>query len=51
MIKGIIQRFCKTLEEAESVQSHLYEKYDFVQLVSFPTTQEEGIYIFKIEKR
>ena len=51
MIKGVIQQFCKTLEQAESIQSELYEKYDSVQLVSFPTTQEEGIYIFKVEKK
>lgn len=51
MIKGIIQQFCKTLEQAESIQLELYNKYDSVQLVSFPTTQEEGIYIFKVEKK
>lgn len=51
MIKGIIQQFCKTLEQAESIQSELYKKYDSVQLVSYPTTQEEGIYAFKVEKK
>ena len=49
-IKGVIQQYCKTLEQAESIQAKLYEKYDSVQLVSFPTTQEEGIYSFRVEK-
>lgn len=48
--KGVIQQFCKTLEQAESIQAELYEKYDSVQLVSFPTTQEEGIYSFLVKK-
>lgn len=51
MIKGVIQQFCKTLKQAESIQAKLYEKYDSVQLVSFPTTQEEGVYTFKVEKK
>lgn len=50
IIKGTIQQYCKTLEQAESIQEKLYEKYDSVQLVSFPTTQEDGIYVFRVEK-
>lgn len=50
IIKGTIQQYCKTLEQAESIQAKLYEKYDSVQLASFPITQEEGIYVFRVEK-
>lgn len=43
-----IERFFKTIKQAEKFQNRLYSKYPYVQLVSFPRFSEEGQYIWDI---
>ena len=44
-----IQQYCKTTKQAEAKQSKLYEAYDHVRLVSFPTLTEQGIYKWEVK--
>lgn len=41
-------KYCKTLKQAERHQNSLYSKYPYVNLITFPTMSDEGLYIWEI---
>jgi hypothetical protein len=43
-----ISKQFKTLKQAEKYQNSLYNKYPYVQLVSYPIFSEEGEYTWEI---
>lgn len=47
-MKTITKNFT-TLKQAERFQNGLYEKYNSVQLVSFPRFEEAGTYVWHVK--
>lgn len=45
-----ISKYCATLKQAEKHQNKLYDQYYSVKLVSFPITNEAGLYIWKVSE-
>jgi hypothetical protein len=43
-----IKKTYKTLKQAERYQNRLYNKYNSVQLVSFPRFSEDGEYVWEV---
>jgi hypothetical protein len=43
-----ITKTYKTLKQAERYQNRLYNKYNSVQLVSFPRFSEDGEYVWEV---
>ena len=48
MAKQRIKKTYKTLAQAERYQNRLYNKYNSVQLVSFPHFSEDGEYVWEV---
>ena len=46
-MKTITKHF-DTLKKAANYRNRLYNKYDDVQLLSFPVSSEKGIYVFLV---
>lgn len=44
-----IKRYFDSIKQAERFLNKLYDKYNFVQLVSFPMYGENGTYIFSVK--
>jgi hypothetical protein len=44
-----ITKYCRTLEEAERHQATLYNRFDHVRLVWFPTIGEAGQYTWEVQ--
>ena len=44
-----IRKYYKALRLAESYQTRLYNKYDYVRLVSSPRFAEEGEYVWEVK--
>lgn len=47
IMKTITKHF-DTLKKATNYRNRLYNKYDDVQLLSFPVSSEKGIYVFLV---
>lgn len=45
----IITKNFKTLRRAAQYQERLYEKYNFVRLVTFPRFNESGAYTWEVQ--
>ena len=46
---GFIRKHFNNLDDAADFESKLYEKYDEVQIITFPN-QEHGYYTFSVKK-
>ena len=44
-----IEKYFNSMKQAEKFLNKLYDKYDFVQLVSFPMFSEMGTYVFSVK--
>lgn len=46
-----IDKYCDTLKQAEDFQDDLYDEYESVRLIGFPSFSESGLYVWTVKEK